>query len=98
MNEIDSIRASIDSIDAELVALFERRMSLCAEVAEYKKHNGLAILNSTREAEVLSKNSALLSEPSLKPFYCRFQSYLMSLSREYQEDLCGVIVENNVNL
>ena len=38
---LEEIRTEIDALDKELLALFERRMDLCRDVALYKKeHNG----------------------------------------------------------
>ena len=35
--ELNEIRKEIDAIDAELVELYKKRMTLAANVAEYKK-------------------------------------------------------------
>ena len=34
--DLQEIRKQLDSIDAEFVRLFEKRMKLCADVAEFK--------------------------------------------------------------
>ena len=36
--DLNEIRKSIDEIDAGIVDLYEKRMSLCKDVAEYKIH------------------------------------------------------------
>ena len=45
MDNLDDLRNKIDEIDANLVSLFEKRMETVLKVAEYKKVNGIAILN-----------------------------------------------------
>ena len=54
MKSLDEIRAEIDSIDKELIALFMRRMDCSRAVAEYKKANNIPILNTDREDEILN--------------------------------------------
>ena len=51
--DLTELRRQIDGIDDQLVQLFCRRMALCAQVAEYKKANGLPILMPAREREKL---------------------------------------------
>ena len=41
MDALDKARAEIDAVDAQLAALFERRMAAVLAVAEYKKAHGL---------------------------------------------------------
>ena len=44
MDALDKARAEIDAVDAQLAALFERRMAAVLAVAEYKKAHGLSIM------------------------------------------------------
>ncbi|MCF0142212.1 MAG: 3-dehydroquinate synthase, partial [Parasporobacterium sp.] len=92
MNNLEKARAEISAVDAEIAALFERRMTACREVAAFKKETGKPIKDEAREAELIEKNSALINDPELKPFYvdflkntmdisCRFQSMLISEER-----------------
>ncbi|MCM1298042.1 MAG: chorismate mutase [Firmicutes bacterium] len=53
--ELDQIRISIDEIDGEILTLFERRMKLCGDVADYKSKNGLPVFQGEREKQVLDK-------------------------------------------
>ena len=47
MKELDlqEIRGRIDALDARLVELLCERMQLSAEVAEYKRQKGMAVLD-----------------------------------------------------
>ena len=47
------IRDQIDIIDKEIVELFEKRMQLSADVAEYKISNNKEVLDPKREKEKL---------------------------------------------
>lgn len=60
--ELSDIRAQIDDIDDELKALFVKRMALTADVAEYKRNNGIAVTNSSREREIITRLSSGLDE------------------------------------
>ena len=81
--DLKEIRDQIDVIDDQLVQLFTRRMELAAQVAEYKRANGLPILNRGREREVLAKVSEGLAPP-MDQFTRRLFTELMSMSRTYQ--------------
>ncbi len=55
MTKLDEYRIEIDEIDRELVQLFEKRMETVLKVANYKKENGMEVLQSSREEVVLQK-------------------------------------------
>ena len=52
MSELDDHRKEIDSIDKELIALFERRMDVAVKVGEYKKKNKLPIFNGKEKKKL----------------------------------------------
>ena len=52
--ELKEYREQIDRIDAELVRLFQERMKVSAAIGQYKKENGLPVLDRSREREKLS--------------------------------------------
>lgn len=83
--DLTEIRNKIDEIDSKLLPLFLERMSLSKEVADYKKENGLPVLNRTREREILKK----ITEQSgdMEQFSHRLYSTIFELSRAYQETL-----------
>lgn len=55
---LDELRTQIDAVDDSLVELFQKRMDIAAQIAEYKRENGLPILQSAREREKLAAISA----------------------------------------
>ena len=54
---LDQMRKDIDSIDSKLTDLFRQRMEKSLEIAKYKQENNIAVLNDTREKEILHKVS-----------------------------------------
>ena len=53
MTDLQECRKEIDQIDSEIVKLFEKRMKISEEVAEYKIHTGKQVLDSRREQDKL---------------------------------------------
>lgn len=76
-------RTEIDQIDQELLRLFLERMDVVAQVAEYKKANGLPILNAGREQEVIENKLSRSPDP-LKEYVRSFFAHTMEVSKCYQ--------------
>ena len=53
--DIGNIRAEIDSIDRELVRLFQRRLEIVGQVAASKQERGAPVTDPAREREILSR-------------------------------------------
>lgn len=80
---LDEARQKIDSIDKELIKLFQMRMNAVCDVARYKKENGLPIYNGQREREVINKVTA--ETPEELALYAKIlYNTLFSVSRGYQ--------------
>ena len=47
--ELKDYREKIDAIDAQLLPLFLQRMEVAAEIAAWKKANGIPVLDAGRE-------------------------------------------------
>lgn len=80
-----ALRAEIEALDAELVTIIARRMTLVREVGRVKAANGIAILDPAREAAVVTRAGALardagLPEDDVRALFWR----LMALSRRVQ--------------
>jgi len=56
MDSLNKLRDDIDSIDKELVKLFEKRIEKVIEIADYKKEKNIPILNKNREEEIIKRN------------------------------------------
>ncbi|MBR5236898.1 MAG: chorismate mutase [Clostridia bacterium] len=81
--DIKNLREKIDQIDEKLLPLFIERMGIAKEVAEYKKANGLPVMNKTREREILQK--VMEQSRDLEQFAHRFYSQIFEISRSYQQ-------------
>lgn len=80
---LEEARKKIDSVDKELIRLFEERMNAVCEVARNKKENGLPICNSRREREVVNK--VVSQVPEELALYAKvLYNTLFSVSRGYQ--------------
>ena len=84
--DIQELRREIDGVDRDLVKLFERRMHLAAEIADYKKKNRLPVQDRLREREVLAQVSGAAG-PELEEYAQVLFSTLFDLSRSYQSSL-----------
>ena len=87
MNLLEEARLEINEIDAEMARLFERRMCAVEKIAAYKKGNGMEILDSTREKQVIDRNVERLDNPSFRPYYADFLKNAMRVSRAYQQKM-----------
>ena len=57
--DLSTLRNEIDRIDSQLVQLYEQRMEICSQVAEYKIENGKKVFDKTREEEKLARVRSL---------------------------------------
>ena len=87
MTELENARKLFNEIDNEMARLFAKRMDAVKKVAEYKKENGLQVFDANREAEVIKRNSMLLENEELKPYYINFLQRNMEISKSYQHRL-----------
>ena len=51
MTDLEEYRNEIDEIDSDIVRLFEKRMKVCEEVAEYKIQTGKKVIKSETEIQ-----------------------------------------------
>ncbi len=87
--KIEDLRNKIDSIDDQLVNLLKERLSVAADIAQYKKENNLPVLDRSRERELLNKVSQKAGEEFDSETRIFFND-LMGISRAYQSKLLGV--------
>ena len=87
MKDLTTSRESINKIDKEIAKLFEERMNLCKDIAEYKKENSLPIYDANREDSLINNNLNLINDENIKPYYVSFLKSLLNVSKEYQRSL-----------
>ena len=88
-NELEQARREIDEVDAQLAALFERRMRAVVQVARYKQARGLPIHDPAREEQVLARAAERIADPALRPYYLDHVRNRMALARQYEALLLG---------
>ena len=81
MDQLRELRDQIDQIDRQMVALFEQRMSVVCRVAEFKREQGMPILQSDREKIVLEKAKSLLKNKDYEQVLESFMTHLMTPTR-----------------
>ena len=81
--DIQELRREIDGIDAQLLPLFCQRMEIAAQVADYKKENGLPIFVPGREREILDRVAGQAGE-DMSDYAKILYNTLFELSRAYQ--------------
>lgn len=86
-DELTRLRGEIDGIDAELAALFLRRMEVTRRVGEYKAGRGMQVLDDKREKEVLAKKTALVDGEAQKADITTLFETIMAISRRQQRTL-----------
>lgn len=84
MKDIKELRKEIDRIDDEIIPLFEKRMNVAKEVAEYKRAAGATVLQTGREKEVLDLAVERLCDKSYANEARDFMTAVMDLSKEVQ--------------
>lgn len=92
MIDLSVSRQQIDEIDSQIVELFERRMKVANEVANYKMKTGKAVYDKEREEQKLEKLGAMshgkFNERAVRELF----SQIMSISRKYQY---GILPHND---
>lgn len=81
------IRDEIDQIDNQITALYQKRMQLTAEVAEYKICTGKKVFDKERESSKLEKLTGLVQDGFLKNGIRELFEHIMSISRKRQYQL-----------
>lgn len=81
--DLQEIRKQLDVIDKEIVGLFEKRMDLSREVAEYKADTGKPVLDPERERQKIETVRALAGDENKQSVEELF-TQIMTLSRRLQ--------------
>lgn len=84
--DIKKLRDEINNIDDELVSIFQNRMKIAGQIAEYKKENRLPVSDRTREREVLHRLTGEVS-PELAVYAKSLYNTLFDLSKTYQTSI-----------
>ena len=84
MLDLSVIRDNIDETDKAIVELFEKRMKLCEQVAEFKIETGKQVLDTTREKQKIEKVTSLATGDFNKKSVEELFKQIMAMSRKMQ--------------
>ena len=87
MRDLAELRLEIDKIDRQMVELFEQRMGISREVAEYKVAVGKRILDKERENQKIEAVKALTHNEFNRHGVEELYKQLMAMSRKLQYQL-----------
>ena len=87
MEDLSKLRQDIDRIDRQIVELFEERMGVSHQVAEYKIANGKKVLDRARELEKLETLGNLTDDSFNRHGIQELFQQIMAMSRKLQYQL-----------
>ena len=87
MTDLLVLRDEIDKIDRQIVELFEKRMEISGEVAEYKISTGKKVFDKEREESKLNTLRALAHSEFNKHGVTELFQQVMAMSRKLQYQL-----------
>ncbi len=82
--DLSELRGKLDRLDEQIVRLYEERMAICSEVADYKIATGRKVLDKTREEEKLRAVRALTHNDFNAHGVQELFEQIMSMSRKLQ--------------
>lgn len=85
--DLQECRKKLDGIDSRIVELFEERMQVCGDVAEYKIGTGKAVYDAEREKQKIAAVRELAHSDFNREAVQQLFSQLMAMSRRYQYGL-----------
>jgi chorismate mutase len=86
MDNIDDLRERIDSIDDELLRLFNERAKLVLEIGKMKKDQGLPIHIPSREEQIIGRVQQENPGPLPPTSIARLYQQLLQESRTLEEE------------
>ncbi|MCM1105700.1 MAG: chorismate mutase [Blautia sp.] len=87
MRDLMELRQEIDKLDGGIVELYEKRMLLAAEVAEYKISTGKPVFDRARERAKLEALEAVAKDSFMRHGLRELFEQIMSTSRKKQYQL-----------
>jgi len=88
--DINELRQKIDKIDDKLVRLFEQRMEVSSELAQYKLIHNLPVHDPSREQQKINDLSLKVKQEN-KKYISALYILLFELSRANQERIINSI-------
>ncbi len=88
IHDLAQSRAKIDSIDEQIIELFQRRMRIVRDVAEHKRVAGKPVFDGVREAHKIEWAQEA-ADSEFKKYMAPLFDTIMEMSRLYQNDVLG---------
>ncbi|MBQ8955769.1 MAG: chorismate mutase, partial [Lachnospiraceae bacterium] len=85
--DLSECREKIDAIDKQIVALYEERMKVSEQVADYKLSNGMNVLDKNREKAKIDAVRELTHSDFNSKGIEELYNHIMSISRKRQYDI-----------
>ena len=82
--DLGRLRKQLDVIDGQIVGLYEERMDVCRQVAEYKIQNGKKVFDKCREEEKLASVRAMTHNEFNRHGITELFEQIMAMSRKLQ--------------
>ncbi len=96
--DLQEIRKQLDGIDREIVSLFEKRLELSGQVAEYKIETGKQVYDREREQQKIQAMTGMVEDEFHKQAVMELFTQMMTISRHLQYKLMaehGLKTEND---
>lgn len=87
--DLKESREKIDKIDRQIAELFEKRMTVAADVAAYKRSTGKKVFDPVREDEKIKALREMTDNEFNKTGIEDLFRQIMSISRKYQYNVLG---------
>lgn len=84
---MEDLRKQLDEIDQQMRDLFEARLDVVSEVAQYKIKNNIAVLDSSREAIIIERGLNAIKNDNYKQYYKQFLDTQLDVSKQWQEEI-----------
>lgn len=85
--DLYELRNEIDRVDAALAALYEERMQLAQNIANYKRENNLPVRDQNRETVVIDNAAVHISDKNIQADFRSVMALIIQNSRKVQERL-----------
>lgn len=83
---LEKYRGELDKIDTQMLELFQQRMRIVKDIAEYKKQHKAAVLDKSRERRILMRIYNEAQDNMGKPSVALFRT-IIEQSKAYQREL-----------
>ena len=84
--DIKDARKQIDTIDAQLVNLFEQRLSIIKSIGKYKDEHHLPLIDEERDHEIISSLKTECDDSRMLTYIESYMKDVISISNEFLKE------------